>query len=75
MDIHKKRERNPKITLKNSTKPQRKKQTNKQKKNKRRIIKKRNPINKMAIMIRTYLLIVTLNVKGLNAPIKKTQGS
>ena len=75
MDIHKKRERNPNITLKNSTKPQRKKQTNKQKKNKRRIIKKRKPINKMAIMIRTYLLIVTLNVKGLNAPIKKTQGS
>ena len=75
MDIHKKRERNPSITLKNSTKPQRKKQTNKQKKNKRRITKKRKPINKMAIMIRTYLLIVTLNVRGLNAPVKKTQGS
>ena len=75
MDIHKKRERNPSITLKNSTKPQRKKQTNKQKKNKRRITKKRKPINKMAIMIRTYILIVTLNVRGLNAPVKKTQGS
>ena len=28
----------------------------------------------MGIMMTTYLLIVTLNVNGLNAPIKKTQG-
>ena len=77
MDIHTKRERNPNITLKNSTKPQRKKQTNKQRKEEqeKNYQKKRKPINKMAIMMRTYLLIVTLNVKGLNAPIKKTQGS
>jgi len=72
LDTHKKRERNPSITLKNSTKPQRKKQANKQKT--KRITKKRKPINKMGIMMITYLLIVTLNVNGLNAPIKKTQG-
>lgn len=39
LDTHKKRERNPSITLKNSTKPQRKKQANKQKT--KRITKKK----------------------------------
>ena len=62
------RERNPQITLKIVIKLQEKK-AKKKKKGTKNSPKNLKTINKMAIS--TYLSIITLNVDGLNAPVKK----
>ena len=64
---HTKRERNPTITLKIVIKSQGKRA--KEDRKKKNYNNNPKTINKMAIS--TYLSIVTLNVNGLNVPIKR----
>ena len=62
--------RNPNITLKIVIKPQEK--TTQRRKGKKYYKHNHQTVHKMAI--RTYISIITLNINGINAPIKRQSG-